>query len=173
MFLSYSSQASVQGSLDNGYLVPDGKPYRGNPLTPVFAWTEETFDAKNMVEILSTKFDKSILCIAPPKNVAHNVSFLVDVGSLKDKEDVKCDSMGVWKHTGSPKRFFRVQKRKDGSVDTVSPMPLDVSAKNDETYTLKRVYFVNVSDNEVRKTMATLEGKKMYYCYYKFIWATL
>ena len=33
-----------------------------------------------------------------PINVAHNVTFLTDASKMKDRDDIKCDDLGSWRH---------------------------------------------------------------------------
>ena len=83
------------------------------------------------------------MCVAPPINIAHNVTFLVDNASLKSPEDLKCDDMGAWDHTGTPKKEVAVTYTKDGTVDNVTDKcPNDV-IKDKKNVVVKRVYYVN------------------------------
>lgn len=82
------------------------------------------------------------VCVSTPINIAHNVTFLIDNTKMKMKEDIKCDDMGVWLHTGSPKRSFRVLRKMSGKISKITP----VVATNEEStkgqaqvFTLKRV----------------------------------
>ena len=69
--------------------------------------------------------------------------------------------MGVWLHTGSPKRSFKVLRKMSGKISKITP----VAATNEEStkgqaqvFTLKRVYYVNKSSLDLRKIISTLEG---------------
>ena len=69
--------------------------------------------------------------------------------------------MGIWLHSGSPKRSFAVLRKMSGKISNITP----VATTNEEStqgqaqvVTLKRVYYVNKSSKDVRKIMSTLEG---------------
>lgn len=140
------------------YLVPSGEPYLGNAMLPVFLWKKKALDARHIVEILLTEFEQTLLCMTPPVNIAHNVAFIVDGTKLKKFDDVKCDSMGAWKHSGTPKRTFAIRKDPDGRVEQVAPYASNSKDDCAEIFTLKRMYYVNLSYPDVRKTISVLEG---------------
>ncbi len=81
----------------------DGTSYQGNVLMPVLKWRSEPFKARQLVQILLREFESDVLCDIPPHNVAHNVAFLLDTLKMKHIDDIKCDSMGAWKRTGTPR----------------------------------------------------------------------
>ena len=114
-----------------------------------------------MVHILLDEQESGSLCVATPINIAHNVTFLIDNTKMKMEEDIKCDDMGIWLHSGSPKRSFAVLRKMSGKISNITP----VATTNEEStqgqaqvVTLKRVYYVNKSSKDVRKIMSTLEG---------------
>ena len=124
-------------------------------------WRKTAYSSREIVAILLSTYESEEMCVSQPINVSHNVSFLVDTRSLQHKEDLKCDDMGAWKHNGSPKCWFRVEtnsrgKKRINAVDKKSnPMPEDV-------YELRRAYYKNSSDSNVRKIVSKLYGM---YCY--------
>ncbi len=131
---------------ESTYLLPSGEPYQGNALLPVFLWRKTAVPSSQIVEILLTKFEQTLLCVVPPVNIAHNVTFVVDSTKLNNFDDVKCDSMGSWKHSGTPKRNFLVTKDEDGMVAQV--IPLDGSNNNEcgDIFLLKRMFYTNNFD---------------------------
>ena len=91
-----------------------------------------------------------------PINIVHNVTFLIDNTRIKNKEDIKCDDMGVWLHTGSPKRSFEVLHKISGKISkiTFATATNEESAKGQaQVFTLKRVYFVNKSSLDLSPTL--------------------
>ena len=154
-----SSSAPFRAKDREKCAVPDGTPYRENPLNPVFLWAQKAFDAVTLVRIMLTTFDQDVLCVAPPNNIAHNVSFLVESSKLQSVEDIKCDSMGAWTYKGKPRRRFAVVMSSENVVESIRPLPAGNCHNGEETYTLTRTYYVNSSDDELRKTIVSLEGK--------------
>jgi hypothetical protein len=132
--------------------------YNGDALTPVFSWKKEAFSHHDLVKILQREHETERLCISPPVNIAHNVTFLIDNSKLKDQGDIKCDDMGSWKRTGTPKNKYRVKRNEDGSVKEITNVT-ESPSEDRELYTLRRTYYVNNSSNDVRKVICTLLGK--------------
>lgn len=85
-------------------------------------------------------------------------SFLVDCSKLRNKEDLKCDDMGAWKHKGSPKKFFVVERNIDNKFTKIMPLEGKSRAHQEDVYMLRRSYSENGSDHTVRKVVATLTG---------------
>ncbi|XP_028410639.1 uncharacterized protein LOC114533331 [Dendronephthya gigantea] len=157
-------RASAFGS-DDEFEMIDGLPestlYHDDALTPVFSWKKNAFSAECLVNILLNEHESSTLCVSTPINIAHNVTFLIDNSKIKMKEDIKCDDMGVWLHTGSPKKSFRVLRKNSGKISQITSV---ISTSDELTQgqaqlvTLKRVYYVNKSSADLRKIISTLEG---------------
>lgn len=122
--------------------------------TPVFAWRREPLKFEQ-----SREYDAERLCVSQPVNVSHNVTFLIDNAKVKDPNDLKCDDMGAWKHSGTCKRCCQVKLNKDGKVKHVIFKENESEVRGINTYTLKRMYYVNRSSSDVRKVMYALEGK--------------
>lgn len=104
-------------------------------------------------------YEAEALCISQPVNVAHNVTFLVDNSLLKSRDDIKCDDMGVWKHTGSSTKWFFAKRDENNVVTDIVPLHRKPEPNDDNVYQLRRVYYVNGSDRDVRKIISTLQGK--------------
>ncbi len=134
---------------------PDGSAYRDDASTPLFSLGREAYDGKELIAILTKKYPKESLCTAAPINVAHNAAFLIDLTKFTVFDDIKCDDMGIWKHSGSPKRNFIVTRDDEGAVKEIRRCNAGESA----THELRRMYFTNASDDHVRKVIATVKGK--------------
>lgn len=129
-------------------------------MTPVFSWVKKAYTAEQLVCILLGEYRDEHLCISQPINISNNVAFLVNTSHLKHPDDLKCDDMGSWKHNGSPKHSFCVTKSKKG-IHKVEPLKSSTSNDHPEDeYILKRIYYKNISDDTIRKVIATLEGKE-------------
>ena len=93
---------------------PSGEPYKGDTMTPVFSKKKTACTSEELVRLLLADYEPEHMCISQPMNVCNNVSFLVDINSLQHRDDLKCDDMGSWKHNGSPKRLFFIEKDSQG-----------------------------------------------------------
>lgn len=97
------------------------------------------------------------MCLSTPERGPQRL-LLIDVTKLKHNDDLKCDDMGAWKHNGSPKRFYQVKMKNDG-IQQVIPLGRERPQPSDDIYTLKRMYYKNGSDNDVRKITSELHGE--------------
>jgi hypothetical protein len=79
-------------------------------MIPVFEWKKTAYNSPELVSILLGTYESEQMYILQPINVLHNVSFLVDTRTLKHKDDRKCDDTGSWKHNGTPKCWFYMEK---------------------------------------------------------------
>eukprot|EP00794_Sanderia_malayensis_P001899 gene1899-2156_t len=136
--------------------ISDGQIYNGNKSTPVFQWKLEPYEANSLVEILLKLYKKKFLCTGPPTNVPNNVAFLVSNSEIENFNDLKCDSMGSWRHKGSPKTLFRVERQGDGDEMLVIRENTNNTEPSTDLYMLKRMYYVNGSDPELHKAIAVL-----------------
>lgn len=111
---------------------------------------------EKLVKAIIEKHPNTVVCCDQPINVKSNVTFLVDLSKLPHRNDVKCDDLGAWKHTGSPSSFCTVSK--DGKVIFQSKKPKHVK---EDMHKLKRVYYVHSTSPDLKKKIAYLYG--MYY----------
>ena len=142
---------------------PVGVPYKEDVCIPVFSWSRKAYSCQGLVRLLLQDYDPESLSISQPVNVSHNVSFLVDNKMLQNKDDVKCDDMGVWRHTGSPRKWFFVKRNDNNAVKQIVPLQGKPKPNVDNVYQLRRIYYVNGSDRDVRKIISTLQGKLLTY----------
>ena len=101
-----------------------------------------------ILKILLKPMAGNTTCKIPPRNISHNVSFLLDT-DLESINDWKCDEMGAWKNNGVQR--IQLALGPDGEV---------VPADNlDNGYTLKRTYFKNKSSPDLKKVVSFLPGQ--------------
>eukprot|EP00794_Sanderia_malayensis_P004990 gene4990-5648_t len=140
---------------ENTSLQPDGEAYNGDTRTPVFSWRKEPYEFADIAKIMLSTYTRESLCVAPPINVSHNVSFLAEYSSFTNWEDLKCDDMGAWKHTGSPKRYYHVDMI-DEKPATVTPVTKSEFGEQG-VWRMKRIYYKNKSDCSIRKTISIMQ----------------
>ena len=80
------------------------------------------------------------MCVLQPVNIENNVSFLVDCSKLRSQDDIKCDDMGAWKHKGSPKRFFHVERSSDNDILSIVQLKENFHPKDEGVYMLRKSY---------------------------------
>lgn len=151
---------SLNSSSDEDRSDLESALYNGDALTPIFSWKKKAYSHYVLVKILLRKHETERLCVSPPVKIAHNVAFLIDNSKLKNQDDIKCDDMGSWKRSGTPKNKYRVKQNEDERVKEITNVSATEYLPGDpELYTLRRTYYVNNSSNDVRKVIATLLGK--------------
>ena len=134
--------------------------YHGNQHLPVFTKDSIVLRPLEVMELLVEKkgFLPSKVCTSQPLHVEHHRTFIVDLNSLKNKNDAKCDDMGSWKNNSSHKFYFEVRQSESGESLRVSPSN-DKSDKSNVI--LKREYFSLRHDpfDNVRKRIDTILRK--------------
>lgn len=125
-----------------------GEFYNDNELSPVFDWQPKNKRPADILKILLKPMSDTTTCKVPPHNISHNVCFLIDTSSLESPNDWKCDDMGAWKNNKVHREYLSLLS--DGDVVTVN--------KDEATYTLKRVYYVNKSSTDLTKIASSLLG---------------
>ena len=138
---------------------PEVELYNDDALTPVYEWKNVAYSFEELITILLKEHSKEHLCVAPPINVAHNVAFLIENSKMKKSDDLKCDDMGAWIHTGSPKLPAKVTYDRKGKINEIIRITNDDHLDSRDSLILKRIYYVNKSSNDVRKILSTLQGK--------------
>ena len=146
---------------ENCDLYPQSALYNDDALTPVFSWKRDAYTREELVRILLEDHETERLCISQPINIQNNVTFLIDNVKMKNRDDIKCDDMGSWKRTGTPKSVFHVYRNKDGSfkdIKHVTRIETSAAELDSKMYILKRTYYVNNSSDDLRKIISTLQG---------------
>lgn len=119
--------------------------YNGNLLLPIFSMENKTLSPVEVMNVLfniGSSVNSNLVCSQQPLHVQHNRTFIVDLLSLKCKDDVKCDDIGSWKNQSYNKFLFR--KNKNDWVFVDKKMDREVPAN--EIVSMKRHYFTLQGD---------------------------
>lgn len=92
----------------------------------------------------------AIVCTRQPLRVQHHATFIVDLESLKSREDIKCDDCGSWRSNSNTKYQFTKKYNAWFQIEK------DESQKEGESLTLKRDYFVLRGDTDFRRRIDTI-----------------
>ena len=83
--------------------------YRGNKLLPIYEHPKKRYTGEKIAQILcNPMLDEKLICCTHPVSVENNV-FVVDLSTLKDRDDICADDLGAWKYTGSRVLTFSVK----------------------------------------------------------------
>ena len=79
-------------------------------LVPLPKRLTKSTDNNLIVPLLMNAEEKHIQYISStnPRDIAHNVAFIVDLNQLKHPEDLLCDDLGSWKQSETSKKFYLV-----------------------------------------------------------------
>ena len=84
------------------YLYSPVSYYNEDRRLPIYSNRKDGFLLSEIGNVLVCKnISKDRICCTQPVNVVSNVSFVVDVQSLDDPNDLKADENGVWERKGS------------------------------------------------------------------------
>ena len=122
------------------------------------------YGVEEIVQLLlhpSLKSSKFI-CSKVPTSIYEGISFVVDLKSLENPDDLSSDDMGVWRNNRVDTTFVEVTMGKS-SVHLVKKL-LGKDKKSD-AYKVKRVYRVHATDKSLKKITAFIYGKFNVYIY--------
>ena len=85
-------------------------------------------------------FLQSKVCTSQPLHVEHHRTFIVDMNSLLNVKDIKCDDMRVWINNSCHKLHFNVMK--DETDMTISATKLKTG---DNVVTLKSTFLLSMT----------------------------
>lgn len=134
-----------------------------NPKQPIFDRHPTKYLAEDIMHLLlNPELDKSLICSERPTLVDSSATFIVDIGSLSDVDDIKRDSYGKWNYSGSRPMYFIVTFRED---KTVSIEKCCSGSNSDNIYQLRRLYCKHPSNENFRRTVAMITGMMHFYHY--------
>lgn len=126
--------------------------YQGNRSLPVYEHRKKGYCKEQIAEILcDPSLDKKFICSTHPVLVEHNVSFIIDLSKLKDRNDVRADDLGTWKCSGSRIFTFFIECHRNGC---------SVSQSNSRgaVVGIRRQYHVHATDSDLHRMIAFIES---------------
>ena len=128
--------------------------YHGNSDLPVYGHPKHGCKCDEIVHILLNPiFKEELLSKTHPVSVEHNVSFVVDLTSLSDPNDVRADDLGSWTCTGSRRLSFMV-KFGNAACHIVS----GISGSGANLVQIRRQYHVHGTDSDLHRMIAFVEN---------------
>ena len=74
---------------------------------PIYEHPPDKYSAEEIIKILLDP-PKDKICYVKPTLVTKSAAYIVDTSSLHNLEDIKKDSYGIWKYSGSHPQTFKV-----------------------------------------------------------------
>lgn len=132
--------------------------YHENINLPVYGHPKHGYNCEEIVHILlNPVFEKDLLCTTHPVSVEHNVSFVIDLNSLSNPNDVRADDLGSWKCTGSRCLTFMVE---------IGPTDCRIVSVGGKQVQIRRQYHVHGTDSDFHRMIAFVENMEgMYFVY--------
>ena len=132
--------------------------YRENDEYLVYEIPPDKYSAERVIKILlDPNINKKKICHQQPTKIANSSTYVVDLNSLKDPEDVKKDSFGVWNHSGSHLQSFECCFSKDGRVHVGRGLFQEASLQW-ETFSLRRLHSKHPSNINFRQILCFITG---------------
>ena len=123
---------------------------------PVYAQPLRMVSTQEAVNLLlSSELSDSRICTRVPFSVEVNALFVVDLNQLSSPNDIICDDMGVWKWSGSSKRWVLVDDA--GFVAFIKEEDIERGS----CYFVWKRYYCLKSSPDVKRMIIILHGRSM------------
>ena len=77
-----------------------------DPELPLYSQASMPYKRHQLIDILLTKIDESLVCGIQPLTVTENATFIIDLDRVCF-DDLKADDLGSWKPKGTKHTYFR------------------------------------------------------------------
>ena len=157
------SNSESESSISSDVVVAEEiEYYNGNVNLPVYTKDRRVLKPQEVMNLLIKEKDffNSKVCTTQPLQVQHHCTFIVDMRSLSNVKDIKCDDMGVWLNNSCHKLYYTVTN--DESNIAIYPTK---NKNGEDVVTLKREYFAlkYETHNDVRKRIDTIQREYTVY----------
>ena len=105
--------------------------------------------------LLDPELSENVVCTQVPFDVNCNSLFVVDLSKLSNPRDISCDDMGVWKWSGSYRRWLSVNGL--GYVQILGKTLSEIPSL--PCYQIWKRYYANKSSQDLKKMVVTLKGE--------------
>ena len=127
--------------------------YHGNKLLPIYEHPKKGYTGEQIAQILcNPMLDEKLICCTHPVSVENNVCFVVDLSTLKDRNDIRADDLGAWKCTGSRVLTFSVKCSEKGC------RVVNSNSKGSVVINVRRQYHVHATDRDFHQMIAFIES---------------
>ena len=131
--------------------------YHGNISLPVYGHPRRGYNCEEIVHILlDPVFTDGLLSTTHPVSVEHNVSFVIDLNSLSNPNDVRADDLGSWKCTGSRRLTFML-KFGPATCHIVGSTSTSGTGSGGSQVQIRRQYHVHGTDSDLHRMIAFVE----------------
>ena len=121
---------------------------------PVYETPPPKYSAERIVKILLQP-DKSRICYMKPTNITRSATYVVDVRSLQNADNIKKDEFGIWRFSGSHPQYFKIHEEEDGNMKVERCCD---NATGVNVVLLRRLHCTHPSNSDFRRLICFLSG---------------
>lgn len=129
--------------------------FEDDPNQPIYEQPPHKYTAEQIIKILIDP-DQHKICHVKPTSVTKSATYVVDVRSLQNAEDIKKDEFGIWKYSGSHPQTFKVYTEEDGSKSVEKCCE---GASGSNVVYLRRLHCTHPSNSNFKRLICFLSGK--------------
>jgi hypothetical protein len=132
---------------------------------PIYSVGQKQYSTEEVIKAVFTASNEGKVCTTQPYGCEQNMSFVVDLSELDDRNDIRSDDLGAWRNVGVHNVFASVSFNNDDSVKRVTILgsqPPNVTRST--IYKVKKTYWRHkVASDFSRKLFEILGMLKVYY----------
>lgn len=121
---------------------------------PVYEHPPSKYTTGQIIRILLDPCVSKV-CRGKPTSVSGTATYVVDVHSLQNIEDIKKDEFGIWRYSGSHPKYFKVYTEEDGRKSIEKCVS---GASGSNVVCLRRLYCTHPSNNDFKRLICFLTG---------------
>jgi hypothetical protein len=126
--------------------------------TPVYEVPPLKYSAEYVIKLLlNPNIDKSKICHERPLKITESATYIVDLNSLLDENDIKKDNFGVWHHCVLHTLKFECCITADGV--TIGSNATTQSVGTFAQYSLRRLHCKHPTNKNVKRLICFITGK--------------
>ena len=122
---------------------------------PIYEHPPDKYSAEEIIKILLDP-PKDKICYVKPTLVTKSAAYIVDTSCLHNLEDIKKDSYGIWKYSGSHPQTFKVYTEDDG-YKVIEKCSKGASGSN--VVYLRRLHCTHPSNSDFKRLICFLSGR--------------
>lgn len=123
----------------------------GDKSLPIYGTFSDGCTYSEAVTILLNP-DENRICTNQPIHVDQNCTFVVDLNSLENPDDVKSDDCGHWIHNGRKSTRVAVSIKREKVVSVKCTTKLKPPDENSKCFTLVRIYYYHDPHEDFKRT---------------------
>ena len=128
----------------------------GNLKQPIYDSQPTKYLAEDIFRLLlDTELDSKLICSEKPTSVSSSAALIVDLTSLSDADDIKRDSYGKWKYSGSRPHFYFIKHLDNNQMKIEKREP---GVSGDNIFQIRRLYCKHPSNDDFRRMIAIITG---------------